>query len=275
MEESMTVYFIRHNWDGPEWTPVIQYLFENNKIKIGVHFDNVQPPADPFDPNQYAQRAAKTAIRYLNECSRNQHLVVSSYRNQNEILIGLSKVNSKDTQLINGYQIKYVQLTNVRRIQIDEFPLPFLIPPPYATIVRWNMGELAVNSFYFKKEPELTLDLLSPWHLEILVEEWLRRKQLLSRKLFKTGGAMKEMDIVGISPQGGYIVAQVKYSCTDNLIEEFFQKINLLHNTVGYFFTVNPNNHVQHERLIDLQDVFDDFLREEQNYLRKLIFGRL
>jgi hypothetical protein len=266
----MTVYFIRHNWDGPQWTQVISTLFQANRV--GVHFDEVQPPADPFDPNQYSEKAGRTAIRYLSQCSDEQALVVGAYRNHDRILIGLSEVNSKQALSINGIQIKSLQLTNVRTITMDEFPLPFLIAPPFSTMVQWDKGTLAVNSFYFNQNPELAVDLLSPWHLEILAEKWLRRRGLLTRKLYKTGKSMKDMDIVGISPHGRYVVAQIKFSCKDEVISAFFERVQQLHNTFGYFFT--KDSVMQHERLILLTNVFDEF-QNEQSYLRGLIFGRL
>jgi hypothetical protein len=206
----------------------------------------------------------------LNDCSEKVSLIVASYRNHDRILVGLSEIGSKQTEMLNGSQIKSLRLKKVKSVAMQEFPLPFLIAPPFATFVRWHMGRLAVNSFYYGHSPKPKVELLSPWHLEILAEEWLRHKRLLSRKLFKTGKAMKDMDIVGLSSKGEYVLAQVKHSCSEEIVKAFLVKIDSLDNTIGFFFTTESD--VNDKRVILFKDVFNDF-EHEDNYLKMLTFG--
>lgn len=274
METPLPVYFIRHNWDA-EWQGVVDTLFASKMI--GIHYEEIRPPADPFDPNAYNNKKGRAAIRHLNDCSNKSALIVASYRGYDSIYIGLSEVGSKRTQDINNHQIKCLKLCNdVRAVLQNDFPLPFLIAPPFLAMVRWKMGEAAVNLFYRNEtleNAEMDLCLLSPWHLEILAEEWLRRKNLLSRKLFKTGSSMKGLDLVGFSPEGKYIVAQVKHSCDEQAISDFFKKVDALQGAAGYFFV--SKSKVKDDRIISLETIFEEFRREEPDYLRALVLARL
>ncbi len=155
---------------------------------------------------------------------------------------------------------------------MQDFSLPFLIAPPFLTMAKWEMGKQAVNSFYFNETPELTLDLLEPRHSEILAEEWLRRNKLLLYKLYRTGETMKDFDIVGLNEKNELVVVQVKYDCKNSEIEDFIEKVELMRNTNGYFFTKKDD--FKHKSVFSLNKIFNDF-NNDKEYLSALISGRL
>ncbi|NMX21959.1 hypothetical protein C5S30_05920 [ANME-1 cluster archaeon GoMg4] len=272
---SLPVYYIRHNWKEEEYQTIINTLFEDHKV--GIHFENTKEnQKDPFDPNSYHERAGKTSINCLNECNKVESLIVAAYKHHDKILIGKSETSSKGLFFSNDIEIKYLKLTDFKKVTIDAFPLPFLIAPPFSTFVKWHMGKISVNTFFFKKEKSFKIEMLLPWQLEILAEEWLRKKDIIKYKLYKTGGQMKSFDIVGVDDENNPIYVQVKHECSENTVNKFFGEIDSMENVKGYFFTIKiigkvPDK-ISDEGLITFKEVINDF-RNDKKYLEKLCYG--
>lgn len=266
------VLFIRHNFDvrkNPEWVQIAETLYNNKQI--GVHFWDYG-----FDVNKYANdKAAKTSINYIIESSNSgaETIIVACYHGKDKILIGTPQKDSKDTTVIAGLEIKHVQLENIKIISVNDFPLPFLIPPPYSTFVEWRKAKIAVNAFYNDKIPEISNDwlgYLSPGQLEILCEEWMRNTNKISYRLFKTGKSMKNHDIVGVDDKNDLVFAQVKYTCSDTDITSYFDSDNSK-NANKYFFTSGSD--IISNQVIDLNTVLDYFIKNRYEYLIRLTFG--
>jgi hypothetical protein len=66
------------------------------------------------------------------------------------------------------------------------------------------------------------------------------------------------------------VLAQVKHSCSEEIVKAFLVKIDSLDNTIGFFFTTESD--VNDKRVILFKDVFNDF-EHEDNYLKMLTFG--
>lgn len=274
--EDLSVYFIRHNWslkNGQDYLDAKEDLFKNKQI--GIQFAN-----SGFNEEQYIERSAKTSIRYLKHCSDNEEkmLIVASYIGKDRIYIGTPIKGSKDIKNQGSLEIKYLQLENIKEVTIEKFPLPFLIPPPYATFVNWDKGKLAVNAFYNNQTRIIGKDwigFLSPWQHEILCEEWLRKNQILRYKLYSTGKSMKDFDIVGLNITGEKIVvAQVKYDCTKTEIETYMNNQDKFEK---YFFVSEQrkNDFKNNEYVVSLQTVVQYFKQNDSAYLPTLLFGRI
>lgn len=273
----LPVYYIRHNLDVPEFKTIIDTLFEDRKI--GIHFENTQKyQKDPFDPNSYNKSAGKTSIKYLNECNESESLIVAGYRDHDRILIGKSETSSRGLWSPNDREIKYLKLTDVKEVTIVDFPSLFLIAPPFSTFVKWHKGKESINAFFFDQKKSFKIEMLSPWQLEILAEEWLRKKGIIKYKLYKTGGYMKSFDIVGVDDENNPIYVQVKHECDKNTVNKFFDKIDSMKNVKGYFFTIKiadkePDKILDDKRLILFKkSVINDFSNDEE-YLEKLCYG--
>lgn len=264
----MLVFYIRHNWGLGEFSGLNQRLFDSKKICI--HYEDV---VNPFDRKQYRGSTAKTAIDYINRVSDHETLIVASYAGQEEMLIGISVLGSKYIETVENSQLKVIQLRDAKVVRRHEFPLPFVIPPPFSAFVRWRMGEAAVNSFYFEQAQEPKLNMLLPWHLEILSEEWLRKQKLLRHKIFQTGKYMKDFDIVGVNTDGEYVIAQVKYRATDAEVDHFFKQAEPLAGKNSFFFAGNRLAYAGSGRVIHLQEVFDEFTEAEPEYIQHLYLG--
>lgn len=270
----LPVYYIRHNWKEPEFQTIIKTLFEDHKI--GIHFENTQKDQkDPFDPNSYNKSAGKTSIKYLNACNESESLIVAGYRDHDRILIGKSETSSRGLWSPNDIEIKYLKLTDVKEVTIDDFLLPFLIAPPFLTFVKWHVGNKPVRTFFFAKKKLFKIEMLSPWQLEILAEEWLRKRGIIKYKLYKTGKYMKLFDIVGVDDKCNPIAVQVKYTCSKKEVNEFFDKIDSLKNVKCYFIykeIKDKDKILDDERLITFKSVINDFSNDEE-YLEKLCYG--
>ena len=81
---------------------------------------------------------------------------------------------------------------------------------------------------------------------------------------------MRDMDIVGLSSKGEYVLAQVKHSSSDEIVKAFLAKIDSLENTIGFFFTTESDVH--DKRVVRFKEVFNDFAQED-NFLKMLTFG--
>ncbi len=197
----------------------------------------------------------------------------------------------RDIKRLDGTlaQLKILGLTDIVRIKIHDFPLPFVMAPPFGTAVRWKMGERAINSFYRrssgenKSEREVRLDYLTAWQLEVLCEEWLRKNGHLQFKVFHTGKFLKDFDIVGIDKQGRSLYAQVKYSASSKDVEKFFRTVkgfekDKVHGSKLFFFAkesdlVSMKSKAEGIELVSIEDVFESF-KSEKRFLEYLTYGQ-
>lgn len=268
----MLVFYIRHNWNHSDFAALNPRLFAERKI--AVHY---QEAAEPFNRDHYHSSSAKTAIDYINRASAQETLIVAAYAGIDKILIGLSCPGSKGVEECQGNQLKVVQLRKVREVSRHEFLLPFVVPPPHAAFVRWHMGERAVLRFYRNERDAIGLDMLLPWHLELLCEEWLRKQQRLHRKLFHTGKTMQDFDIVGLDPQGEYLIAQVKHKASAAAVHDFFSKAAPFfdHDAArlrrgALFFAGHAPQDAEPGQIIPIEKVIAEFERDEPGYLAAL-----
>jgi len=294
------VFYIRHNWkktEEPDYQKATDHLFENRQI--GVHFDNYQ-----YNIEKYKKGSDQTSISYMKKCITEEEdiLIVASYLGKDKVYISnpvkdsLDNV-SKTINQIGKLEIKFLQLSvdNLQEVTIKQFPMPFLSAPPLSTFVQWDMGKIAVNEFYDARirksgPPKILSGMYSSGQLEVLCEEYLKvtEKGTIVRKLFKTGGGMKDYDIVGIDKHGEYIGAQVKFNCSDKEINRFINNIELIENPNNkYFFTsckdsegkpkkgkyFQDGKSLNPTQVISLETVIDYFLEKDRQFLYKLAFG--
>lgn len=285
------VYYIRHNTlEGK----IVENLFKEKRI--GVRFANIGKKGDKdrkekaFNPNEYPEdkdgdypdykkSSAQNAIKGLNNCMKDQAIVVASYEKKDEIHIGIA--GQSDVYDEVGMEVKYVQLIETISISIRDFPMPFLAAPPFMTICQWHIGKKAINEFYNARlkakktntRPNITPGIFSSSQLEALCEEWMREKGFFKRKLFKSGGSMKDFDMFGLNEKDEYVVGQVKYECAVEDIKSFIDSefVN------KYLFTTDKciesiRNSIGKTKIFihSIEDVMSDF---DKDYLLKLAFG--
>lgn len=276
------VYFIRHtsNWGtNNSGQLIVDWLFDNSYV--AVHFDNIKS----WNPDDYVEKFGNTAIRYFNtlNSSSGEHVVVAYYAGSNIILIGEPEPNSKrfydDLMKSNNNSLKLLKLKNIQKVSIGEFPLPFLLAPLKGTLVEWHQGKVPVNAYLGNIQYDLmNPTFYSPFHLEIIVEEWLRRKDLLFRKLFKTGGYLKDIDIFGVDSNYKTILVQVKYHSSEKQFKQFNKISEYFPNSQAYFFSedvlpINQNFKFTHIRLSDVLKDLKQIDGDDQ-YFEKMLFNK-
>lgn len=271
-------FFIRHKhaWEHAwehEGENVLDRLW--NEDRIAVCFDGKRS----WEPSDYKEKGGPSAIRYLNAMNEHPHTVVAQFDGRQTMRIGRSVPGTKDFW---AGHLKTIRLTDIRDFKIAEFSHPFLLAPPHATLVRWPAGARAVRCFYEEGHdlPVDRADSYLPWQLEVLAEEWLRRRGYLVRKYLPTGGSMKTFDIVGEGPTSGLVLAQVKHHAKPAQLEGFARDVSQQAD-VRAFFIVGQASGVEQERLgeatlVTLQQMLEDFATSaDRPYLRRLLSGRL
>lgn len=276
------IYFARHVHD---WTiktmsgSFIKYLYEQKAI--AVQFNRVES----WDQQDYrgSKNQGPSAIKYINECSADnkKRYIFASYKIQNDhkVIMGRPKKNSKcflreHLGVKEELPIKLLFLEpNSNDVLQSQFPFAYLLAPKQSTFVRWSQCEKIANSFiegsaYNPIEPDSYL----PWALEVICEEYLRKRGLLQFKLYKCGGSLKDFDIVGLDQHGGRVVAQVKNRSTQGEIDRFSSSSNELGAGSYYFFAGNICNEDRwpNINLVSIQDVLREF-QACGDYLQKLM----
>lgn len=285
---TLPVYFIRHNWYENNRTKIIDELY--GKREIAIHFEN-----KGLDLDEYIEKGAKSALNNLINASQTDCIIVAAYKNKANILMG--KPNKAGITIETRFsddgkeqiELKIIQLeASSYEVKPEDMPLLSVLQPPFATMVQWHMGEIAVNSYYEYLESgqsqgakPVRWELLSAWHWEILCEEWLRIKNELKFKLFKTGKSMKHLDIIGKSFNGKLVLAQVKRESTEAQFKDFRMYCSgssLDGNSIYYFtsrdsiskFKTKVPNGIN---LVSLNDVYDDMIKKDPDFIRSLIYS--
>ncbi len=297
MDSNLPVYFIRHNstWDFPNVPrDYPQQLFLQREIAVDFFWDPkwdlTGMISEVWDEDKYT-RKGKTAIRYFNELDNNSGIMVAAYAGVDEMLIGEIEVGSKYLKYDSArHPLGRLKTLKFKKdesqvVTFNDFSLPFLIAPPYGTLVRWGMGEKAVLSYL--SQGEMAFDnpeMYSAWHLEVLAEEFLRRRGILNHTYYKVGKSMKAYDIVGCDHSGQPLLAQVKFDCPIKTITDFFAEVDetakksalkpqgiFVIGKQGIKSQLSPEMRVN---VVELAEILEDF-KKEPDYLSRLLTGRI
>lgn len=283
MKKQYNVLFIRHNWDE-------KVLIEKNndlisQKKFAFHFE-----VGGWDPAKY-KGAGKTAIEKFLHLNDAPSLVVARYmvngKKNSPILVGLSKANSKGLISFKAegrqFELKTLEFEDCFVVKPEDFPTLFYILPPFGTMCDWKMGRNVVNEYYRFLKGEVSergngIDFLAPWQLEIVCEEYLRSKGYLMHKLLSTGKSMKHFDVIGVSPSGSKVFAQIKHKGTK---AQYLKFIEATADHVGsaqlFYFDdkekIETYPNIKNVQKISVQDVFDYFQNNNPGYLNDLVYG--
>lgn len=219
MYEEYETGFARHK--GGITTAVSRYLWKNNQVAI--HWDDL-PSADPDD---YDGRGS-TEISTLNDFAKNGRIVGASYRRvtKTEMLVGVVKSESPvkvlyldGDELVHEDEIqpgeskvkpnlstdarifKALQLTDVRQVSLDDYPVLFenSVRPPFWSISNWSKAEQHLRAIINDESKPFDETSLTPDEIEVLCEEYLRIVDDNYRSLATVGGQTADVDISGVS----------------------------------------------------------------------------
>ena len=239
-------------------------------------------------------KAAIRALNLLKDASDkgDEVIVVATYLHlNNNIVIGTAKKNSFCVEKIlckdRDIELKTLMLENTFQVEKSTFPLLFSLQPPYATLCIWEKGRLAVNSYYkylcLVKQGQrpvlpVKLELLNPWQLEILCEEWLRINNRLAYKIAQTGRSMKDIDIIGTTKENKLIIGQVSFSGNQKKLDKLALYAQNACSCDSYYFDSrlsisNLNFSNTSTIAVSIEDVFSSFIKEQRSYVFRLIYG--
>lgn len=287
------VYFARHNWSSEDYSPIIEKLFSERSV--GVHFKDIPSGRNPLDPLSYTEASTdnekvknygQREIRYLNKLNtrEKEKIVISVYRNKQEGFMGNVASDSLTVDTSNQKQIKLVRLDNVVKFTVADFPLPFLVPPPFSTLVKWERGGNACKAMYShlrNNTPiELSLDLLTPRATELMCDEYLRRTDGMKYTIFPSGGTLRGIDIMGVSKNERLILAQVKNkNITSYDLRVFRDFCSQFPNPHSVYFCLSSSldkispEPFQGIEVQSLKAVFDYFHSSDKDFLSRITFG--
>lgn len=269
------IYYARHvnSWPKDGGTNQFTPEFFFNQKAIAIHFVK----KESWDPEEYRghRNQGPSAIRYMNLCNgdngKKDILVFASYRIDKKlrVLMGRPRLGSKcflsqHLGMAGVPEVKMLFLDEVREITPREFPYAFLLAPKQSTFVHWDQCELVINR-WMENDSLKDRDLLEPKtylpaSIEVLCEEYLRRKGLLTRKLTRTGSNLKFFDIIGINPHRELVYAQVKERSTARIVKTFKQRCLALGPGHYFFFAEElESTRVSGVEIFSIQDVLKYF----------------
>jgi len=129
--------FIRHNMSSTR--EILVELWQNRQIAI--HYEDIEST----NPDDYKKKAARQAIKRLNEYCAEGVVVGAVYRKirKAEMLVGIIPKESKIIPITrygngNRYIYKTVQLKNVREISFTDYPILDAIQPIRTALAEWK-----------------------------------------------------------------------------------------------------------------------------------------
>jgi hypothetical protein len=227
----MLTYFARHTAAMDIDSATREKLWNNDLI--GVHFPygvtDQLPPEDnrSIDPNDY--RRGKRAIKLLNEMTQDGGYVCAEFAGHQGAKIGMVEKGSKIELLEGAWGTKWglsgrkailktMRLVKVKALNAARAAVLLVARPQQGTLNRWpNAGDAVLNLIEgIVAEP--TLSSLHPSQQEVLCSEYLRSDHAVLKNSPKLqslvalpGKTMKDVDIIGITPAGNRIFAQVTH----------------------------------------------------------------
>lgn len=217
MYDELQPGFARHK--GGASGPVAEQLWGSKKVAI--HWEDY-PSADPDD---YEGRAS-TEISNLNSFAKDGAIVGASFRDvtKTEMLVGVIEpessveilnFNDSELQLVDkvepgksteksagdGRILKGVQLSEVKEISIDDYPVLFesSVRPRFWSVSNWWNGEEHLRAIAKETSKPFEVKSLQPDQLEVVCEEYLRIVDKDYASLTSTGGTSADVDISGVS----------------------------------------------------------------------------
>lgn len=196
-----------------------------NEDRIFIHYPGEgDKDAVSIDPADYSKRAARVAIKTLNEIAAEGGFVWADFRGVGYAKLGYIPGNSK----IELIESKWARIHPGRKAilkslrfdkefvrEVSEHELMHLRAkrPQQSTLVRWHVAKLAVEAFVLCSESSEAWDELTVDQQECVCTEFLRKPHeglpRLIHLLMPPGRTMKDVDIYAVANDGNKIFAQV------------------------------------------------------------------
>ena len=226
-------YFIRHTKTLDIDQNTRNRLWDERRIAI--HFPDAVvgsewPDRDStsLDPTHY-KGSGRVALARLASLAASGGYVFAEHHARRETMVGLVEPNSRveiwggtwGKRLGRAGQVavlKSIRLSRVRLIDPSRIVPLSAGRPRQGTIMRWPRAGDDVVNLVEGRASKPGLRNLSPQQQEIICSEYLRTTQasesglpILAKLLLPVGGTLRDIDILGLTPDGSRIFAQVTF----------------------------------------------------------------
>jgi hypothetical protein len=236
----MRTYFIRHTKDLDIDEDTLRYLWDNDFIAIHFPWSKSNPRPSELDSeslneNDY-EGSAKQGIKTFNTIAEEGGYICAQYRNQNNYKIGYVSRGYKIAIFPGKWgsknkvaKLKVMKISNVKEVGPLKSVLINNVRPRQGTVRCWMACGDIIQKMVDGQKIDSGLDILSSDDQEVICQEYLRNKidpdlPILQSLLCSTGRTMKDIDILGLSNDNKFIIAQVTNSPSNSQKVESLKK---------------------------------------------------
>jgi hypothetical protein len=279
----MNTYFIRHTEKLDVNGDTRRQLWEGHRIAI--HYPEnrngkLKSKDNPSrEPSDYRGKG-KSCVKILNNLADTGGYVCAQYYQQEKLMLGIVRPNSKITLLKgkwgtkNGRQgrqavLKTLHLTKVKFVEPINSAVLLVGRPQQGTIMRWHRAGDAIENLIKGRRTKRQLSDLHYTQQEILCSEFLRLSNSksfdlprLAHLLLPPGHTMKDIDIIGIATDGKKLLAQVTFKSLKDCHEKFEQLLpyrNPRHSHLLFFCDCDDSLIKDGVRIFPIRKAYDIF----------------
>lgn len=288
----METYYARHTSKLTVDKQTKQIIFDENLIAIHypAYRDGVIGATDNLsrDPSDYSGKD-KEIVQTLDTLARNGGYVCVEYQDQQSTKVGIVLPNSQIRLLEGRYEpgngtavLKTLRMSNVRALD-PWIAIRVLVGRPQRhSLCRWHAIGDRIRHLVEQTQTTQSLNHLLPAEQEILCSEFLRLSLAeeiglprLVSLLVPVGRTMKDLDILGLDPNGHILAAQVTYGRIDDapIKVETLRRYSTKSQCLPIYFCLSDYNGLAGDvHVISLQHVFTRFISTDigRNWLATL-----
>lgn len=274
------IFLIRNNLKNDATT---RFKFvENNQAAILVDQDEEIEDWDLLVKGEKSKNNKQFVVRWFainSSLKEKDALIISSYKGNDIMKIGLVPKGSTYFELPQDNQYKIFQLLNAVEIDKRDNQIFNSLIPAQSTISPIKQRLSFIVSKFIGIPLTTTLENLSPASVEVICTEWLRSdlapKQFqLKYQLLKTGGNFPNIDIYGVTKDGHELAAQVSVTSNKGTI---MKKVNQLSKTnikTQVMFCETDGEQDFGLPTISIRKVFDDLSSKGYGLLLEKLAGQ-
>lgn len=214
-----------------------------------------------------------------NSLKEKDALIVSSYKGNDTIKIGLLPKGSTYYDLPQNNQYKVFQLSNAIELDKRDNQIFNSLIPSHATISPIKQRTSFIISKYVGIPLQTTLDNLSTTSVELICTEWLRsdfapKNFQLKYQLLRTGGNFPNIDIYGVTKDGKELAGQVSVTRDKKTIENKVKQLSKTGDRIKVMFCDIDDEQDFSIPTISIRKVFDDLSSNGYGLLLDKLVGQ-
>ncbi len=260
MSEHEHAVFIRHNLHLPKGGDTLRKIWDARVIALDYE------PLASTNPADYGDQGRKALQRMWNYC-RDGAIVGADYSRfcRTKMLCGVIQPGSQvRVQQFDGYSFyKVVQLTTVREVSYLKYPVLLSLQPRLAALTSWPRARDKLEAAWRGDPLPAKVQSLDHNQLEVLCYEYLRKSGVVESLLLPIGRTMQNIDVLGLSPRGERVVAQVTFSADVAAVQSKLDSLCAFESETASLYFFCPRSAIPANpkcaRFVAIEDAFDYF----------------